>query len=165
MKASDWKLRFWAKVRKTDGCWLWTASTLGDYGCLAINRKNRGAHRISYELHYGPIPKGMFVCHRCDTPRCVRPEHLFLGTPKDNSLDMTRKGRAPRGDKHFTHAHPEKLQMGVQRYNHKITEQDVRDIRRLKSEGLSTLVLSKRFGISRKDIDLIAARIGWRHVI
>ena len=55
--------------------------------------------------------------------------------------------------------------MGVQRYNHKITEQDVRDIRRLKSEGLSTLVLSKRFGISRKDIDLIAARIGWRHVI
>jgi len=87
--------RFWEKVEKTDGCWLWT-STLNTwgYGQFQIGRtKQYRAHRIAYELTYGPIPAGMHVCHHCDNPRCVRPDHLFLGTHLDNMRDRQAKGR------------------------------------------------------------------------
>jgi len=96
--------RFWAKVQKSDGCWLWTGrrqgpsgSTafpdVGDYGTLKINGSWVRAHRISWEIHHGPIPDGTFVCHTCDTPPCVRPEHLWLGDAKANAEDMVAKGR------------------------------------------------------------------------
>ncbi len=90
--------RFWAKVDKTSECWTWTAATFGPgrYGCfVAIIRgiKTTSAHRASYLLSVGDIPIGMEVCHRCDNPPCVRPEHLFLGTRKDNAMDSSKKGR------------------------------------------------------------------------
>lgn len=88
--------RFWAKVAKGDDCWLWTGAVAGypgnDYGAF-----NKGkAHRFSWELHRGPIPAGLFVLHKCDVTRCVRPDHLFLGTQKDNMQDMVAKGRGRR---------------------------------------------------------------------
>lgn len=83
------------------GCWLWVGRTTKDgYGLLAGGRRGKSlrAHRAMYQATRGPIPAGLFVCHKCDTPSCVNPDHLFLGTPKDNVIDMFRKGRArPQG--------------------------------------------------------------------
>lgn len=92
-------LRFWDKVeRNEDGCWLWRASTdPRGYGKIVVHvdgeARLSGAHRVSWELANGPIPTGLCVLHRCDTPSCVRPDHLFLGTLADNTKDMYGKGR------------------------------------------------------------------------
>ncbi|RPJ19493.1 MAG: HNH endonuclease, partial [Planctomycetaceae bacterium] len=103
--------RFWEKVRKTDGCWEWTAFLVHGYGQFQRSRAigPQRAHRVSWELHNGPIPAGMCVCHRCDNRRCVRPDHLFLGTYADNSADMIRKGRARKGSRPGQANHMSKL--------------------------------------------------------
>ena len=77
------------------GCWLWNANTTrGYYGCFRFVGKVKGAHRVAYELYIGPIPDGLHVLHTCDVPLCVNPDHLFLGTHRDNMQDRNRKGRA-----------------------------------------------------------------------
>lgn len=75
------------------GCLLWLAGSSRGYGVLTINYKAKQAHRLAYELNHGPIPVGLFVCHRCDTPACCNPDHLFLGTQRDNVRDSVSKGR------------------------------------------------------------------------
>jgi len=87
--------RFWHQVKKSDDCWLWVGAMMRNgYGQIkGENRKTIGAHRVSYLIAYGAIPKGMNVLHKCDTPQCVNPSHLFLGTHRDNTHDALNKGR------------------------------------------------------------------------
>lgn len=93
--------RFFSRFIKMDsGCWQWTAhADKNGYGVLPGDKKNIRAHRLSYEIHVGQIPKELFVCHRCDNPGCVNPDHLFLGTAKDNNQDSLKKGRHYVGEK------------------------------------------------------------------
>lgn len=128
--------RFWANVEKSETCWLWTASLNSTgYGRININGVIRLAHRVSYELSFGPIPNGKHILHKCDTPRCVRPEHLFAGTHKENMLDMHVKGRAC---------------IGEDRSQSKLTWMSVDRIRSLYATGTWTQrELAKVFNISQ----------------
>lgn len=95
-KKKTLKERLEGKYKITpNGCWQWTAfiHPITKYGIIRINYKHMQANRVSYEAHIGKIPGGMFVCHKCDFPACINPEHLFLGTQDDNNKDRDKKGR------------------------------------------------------------------------
>lgn len=103
--------RFWAKVEKTDTCWLWQGNlNRQNYGQFWLHGKLEKAHRASWEFEHGKTPSGLQVCHHCDVPSCVNPAHLFLGTNQDNALDYVRKGKwwtpkrlktlQPKGEQH-----------------------------------------------------------------
>ena len=102
--------RFWAKVRKTEDCWEWIAGKGGrGYGNFWYTGKTVNAHRFSYVLTYGEFDQSLQVCHTCDNPGCVNPEHLWLGTPKDNMQDKMKKGRHVNPQilkTHCPHGHP-----------------------------------------------------------
>ena len=142
-------VRLWAKVDKSGECWEWTG---------AVDRKGYGrihsfgdtrTHRLSWELHYGPIPDGLWVLHRCDNPPCVRPDHLFLGTVADNSADMYAKDRQARGPR-LPHT--------------KLTEADVREIRRLLAQEVPKKRLGRQFGVAGTTILAIARGSTWTWV-
>lgn len=144
---------FWYYVEKSPACWIWTGSRFPSSGYGRFSTR-RGqvilAHRFSYELHNGSIPEGLWILHKCDNPPCVRPSHLFPGTPKVNSLDMSEKGRSARGEKG-----------GLS----KLTDQDVLQIRSLLVRGQVTQrKLAKRFAVSNQLISQIHLRRIWTHL-
>lgn len=144
--------RFWSKVDRSGECWEWQgAKYRNGYGYLTVNGKRaQSAHRTSYALHYGPFPKELCVCHRCDNKACVRPEHLFLGTHKDNMADAVSKGRMHPGSRHGIAV---------------LTERDVYSIRVQYHSGEATASeLAKRYGVRYATIDLILIGANWKHV-
>lgn len=149
--------RFWRYVKKGSGCWEWQASrhAPGGYGIIAApgSTPMLKAHRVSWEIHYGPIPQGMHVLHKCDNKGCVRPDHLFLGTHEDNMRDMKEKGRA-RGP----------AMKGQQNGYSKLTDNQAKEIISLKRNGWTSRQLSERFGVSRPQIDRIVSGASWKHL-
>lgn len=132
------------------GCWLWIGATSDKgYGKFGINYRTWVAPRVSWELHRGPIPDGMFACHHCDTPACVNPDHLFLGTVVDNCRDMTTRGRSARGERNS---------------GAKLTPTQVDEIRQRLTEGASTTALATEFVVSRDAIARIGQGETWRHL-
>jgi len=103
-KFASYEERFFQKVDKTDSCWIWKgALSSKGYGSFSFNRKTTLAHRYSFLIHKGPIPDGAVICHTCDIPSCVNPEHLWAGTNSENTRDMFNKGREPISCKEQTH--------------------------------------------------------------
>lgn len=147
--------RFWPRVDK-DGpvpphrpelgrCWVWTGAAPGfGYGVMGVGggyRRNSGTHRVSWEIHHGPIPDDLHVLHKCDNPPCVRPEHLFLGTQRDNAQDMSAKGRAGGSPK--------------------LTWDKVEKIRAELAAGVSRFVLAEQYGVTAANIWCIGAGRSW----
>lgn len=146
------EVRLWAKVQKGDGCWEWTGSRRNGYGRIGIrDPKPRllSVHRLSYEMHFGPIPDGMHVCHHCDNPSCVRPDHLFLGTHSDNMRDKVAKGR----DGGHRYKAGEKHRMA------KLTREQVDEIRA--ADGPQHKIAA-RYGISQGHVSAIRSGVHWR---
>lgn len=149
---------FWSKVAITsiDKCWIWQAGTLpSGYGQFSVSGQNVGAHRFSWQITHGQIPDGLFVCHRCDTPGCCNPSHLFLGTPKDNADDMSRKGRK---------ANVGGGGRGERAGQAKLTEINVREMRSLRESGRRLHELALRFGVSMATVSCVCTRKTWKHV-
>jgi DNA-binding XRE family transcriptional regulator len=137
-------------IRPDTGCWQWTSATAeGRYGVLWFaDGKSKYAHRVSYELHVGPIPDGLVICHRCDNGLCVNPDHLFAGTTKDNHDDMVSKGRGPR-------------QGGEWNPGSKLTVVQVDQIRKLNGGKLSQNEVARMFDVSRGTIKDIWKGRSW----
>lgn len=169
--------RFLDKVNKeaTSGCWEWTASCLNSgYGIIKINGKGILAHRFAYEYFIGPIPNGYYICHRCDNPRCVNPEHLFVGTQADNMADRDEKGRHPskthperlaRGDYHGSKLHPERVVRGEGHGNARLTSDIVRQARKEYSgKGITYKQLAEKYGVSAMAMYNAIQCKTWKHI-
>lgn len=166
----DPAVRFWRRVRRTDGCWLWTGSVIkSGYGSFIVRTgtlKGRYAHRFSYRLHHGPIPNGMYVCHHCDNKTCVNPDHLFLGDAAINNADMRAKGRHAHGSRHGMVKHPERRARGERQGRSKLTAEEVMEIRaRHRAGGVSMAKLGREYGVTTSAVHLIVHGVNWAHLI
>lgn len=149
---------FWEKVNigATDECWEWQGvRDEKSYGYAHFKGKRQGAHRLSWFLTNGPIPDGLLVCHKCDNPPCVNPDHLFIGTMKDNMEDCANKGRIGKHQRPF----------GEDNGWATLTNEDVIEIRRLGAEGkLLQREIGELFGTTQVNISRILLGKSWKLV-
>lgn len=159
-KGTTAEQRFWQKVNKngptmphmTTNCWEWVgANNKHKYGSFFYDNKIQRAHRVSYQLYYGNIPDGIFICHHCDNKKCVRPDHLFAGTRQDNTDDMMKKGR------HIA-------QHGMKHNKAKLTDSDIIEIRNLHKQGSDCRDIAKQKGVAFSTIYRIVGHKLWRHI-
>ncbi len=130
------------------GCWLWTGANYPyGYGVIKDQKKSVAAHRISWILHHGDIPNGLCVLHKCDTPACVNPNHLFLGNKKDNMEDCLRKGRFPE-------------RSGENNGRCRLSAENVTEIRR---SNARTCDLARQFGVNWCTIRDVRNQRNWRY--
>ena len=139
---------FNAKLKQNGDCLEWQGATAGPmgYGYLTRSGKNYYAHRYAWSFKHGEIPKGLVVRHTCDNPLCCNLEHLVLGTRKQNSGDMVERGRSCRGAKNG---------------KTKLTEDNVREIRRQAASGASQASLARKYGVGAITISRIVRRLRW----
>jgi hypothetical protein len=138
----------------TNGCWIWQrARNNQGYGVLGLKGKIVLAHRFSYEKFKEHIPDGFLVCHQCDNPACVNPDHLWLGTDKDNQQDGLRKGRGRRG-----------IHRGEQNVTAKLTDRDVLTIRRRYAEGEIQEDIANDYGLHKTNVQCICSYKTWKHL-
>ena len=157
MKKIDWKAknRFWSKVHIGNDCWEWMAHTQFGYGCFWFNKTMVKAHRMSWIIKNGQIPKGICVLHKCDNPPCVNPSHLFLGTHKDNSKDCVEKGR------HFI-----PNWKGEKHRNCKLTESKVKWIRSVyNKKNMNQYKIARKLGVGQSNINSILNNKTWTHIL
>lgn len=152
--------RFWSFVNKNGpvpnhcpnlgNCWVWKGHCRNfGHGTFWANKQKTSPHRYSYTLHNGPIPSGLGVLHKCDTPGCCRPDHLFLGDQSANMQDAASKGRTTQGTKNS---------------RAKLTEDQVREIRQLVASGERRESVATKFGLSKNAVTPIVNGTGWKHV-
>lgn len=153
---SDTDDRFWRKVAKAGRteCWMWKgAKKPSGYGNVRRNKVYTTAHRLAWELTFGPIPKGMQIQHSCDTPSCCNPNHLMLGTVVSNYVDMLKKGRDKTNHRNRRY--------GIDNHNAKLTKEQVEEIRRYYVPGKVRQVdLAEKYGVSQVLISIITRREG-----
>ena len=145
--------RFWAYTEKHGDCLLWKGATNANgYGAFYFKKKIVTASRVAFELTNGPIPTGLFVCHKCDTPLCVNPDHLFLGTHEDNMIDRDKKN--PMGGIVTT-------SKGEGNVKAKLSAHNVFEIRR---SILGSRALARQYGVDRTTIQRIRSKKIWSHI-
>lgn len=150
----EWVKRFNEKWQKdsVSECWVWTGGRASKgYGEIKIphTRKQIPAHRLSYFIHKGPIPRGKCVLHRCDNPSCVNPDHLFVGTKKDNALDMVSKMRHCYGERQGAH---------------KLSEKDVIAMHEMMKLGVKQKSIAEKFEIGEMQVSRIKRGLRWKHI-
>lgn len=133
-------VHFWKRVNKSNGCWEWTGAKDNGYGKMQIGNRYRLATHVSLIISGKEVPKGMVVCHHCDNPGCVRPDHLFIGTRSENGRDKVSKNRQSRSSK-------------------RLSENEAKSIR---NSRLPRSLLSMKFGVSIQTIDSVRAGRSWR---
>lgn len=172
--AIDWSHPFWSRVHPEalSGCWLWHGAVAdGGYGKFQRNSRKVLAHRESYTLCHAPIPAGLSVCHRCDVPSCVNPDHLFVGTKAENNADKIGKGRGPRGevfasrmrgDLNPSRRMPDRQVRGTRHPMSKLSQADVDRIRSRVAGGRTHQAVADEVGISRTVVSRIIGGKLWR---
>lgn len=158
--------RFWSHVDTSGDCWVWRGGYFPfGYGCFKINGRRTVAHRAAWEVTNGSIPAGKLICHRCDNPPCVRPDHLFLGTYGDNVADCVAKDRRSKivGDEHWSHINAHRIARGQAHGLARLTDDAVRYIR---SQGrtMTLKALAAKFSVAEVTIHRVKLGETWRHV-